>query len=176
MFSAKEKNFPEVRICTNFSTFRPPVDFARSVRRLLHSVPSKYLTGLDCVILRDSGGLTTEEKKKSGADSGTSPRGAYYRGNGGTPPRIHLFIDNMAQWSKRPLQLPVMRDFIIAKTLFHELGHHIQNRIEPRHKSHEAAAKEWARELTRSFLRKKYWYWVPIMKLVGGMGRLFRRR
>lgn len=171
----RKKRALDVRVSTDYGTFRPPVDFTRSVGRLLRSVPSKYLTGLDSVILRDSSGLTREERKKSGADSGKLPKGAYYRGSGSTPPRIHLFIDNMAQWSKRPLQLPVMRDFIIAKTLFHELGHHIQDRIEPRHKSHEAAAKEWARELTSSFLRDQYWYWVPLMKLVTGINRLFRR-
>ena len=81
----------------------------------------------------------------------------------------------MADWSRRPFQLPVMRDFILAKTLFHELGHHTQDRIEPRYKSHEAAAKEWAKTLTRDFLRKEYWYWAPVMRLILGASRLFRR-
>jgi hypothetical protein len=164
-----------VQIITAFHSFEASADFAKSVERLLRSVPPKYLAGLHCVRLRDSAGLTSRERKRSGVDFGKSPRGVYYRASRTTSPQIHLFIDNMANWSKRTLRLPVMRDFIIAKTLFHELGHHIQDRIEPMHKSHEAAAEEWARKLTRTFLRKEYWYWAPVMRLILWISRILRR-
>jgi len=144
-----------VRIATDYRHFRSPIDFSRSVDRLLLGTPPKYLAGLDSVILRDSGGFTRREKRLSEKDSTKALVGAYHRATRTTPPRIHLFIDNIVQGPSLLLRLPLIRELLLAGPLFHELGHHIQEHIAPEHRDREATAEAWARRLTSEYFSSR---------------------
>lgn len=73
------------------------------------------------------------------------------------------------------LRVPALRDLLLSRVLFHELGHHIHRRIAPGHGDAEAAAERWRRDLTRQVLRRRYWYLLPFFKLIAILGRWSRR-
>lgn len=60
--------------------------------------------------------------------------------------------------------------------LFHELGHHIHYTIRPDHKGKEDVADKWAGKLTANFIRKKYWYALPIIIPAAKIYSLIRRK
>jgi hypothetical protein len=141
-----------VRVLTDFRGFRAPFDVRGSVERLLLGIPSKYLIGLDAVILRDTGGFTRSERKKSQKDPTRALLGCYHRARRVTPPRIHLFVDNILDdggslW----LRIPLIRDILLAKTLFHEVGHHIQEHIAPEYRERETTADAWSMRLSAHY-------------------------
>jgi hypothetical protein len=61
------------------------------------------------------------------------------------------------------LCVPVLKDVAFARVLYHELGHHIHTTLQPEHGEREDVAEEWGRKLTRSFVRRKYWYLLPLV-------------
>jgi hypothetical protein len=60
----------------------------------------------------------------------------------------------------------------VAQTLYHEIGHHIHYTIRPEYKEKEDVADRWSKKLTAKFLRRKYWYIIPIAKTIGFFTRL----
>lgn len=68
-------------------------------------------------------------------------------------------IEDYPRWL---LCLGVVRDSLIAKVLFHEWGHHLHYTQAPEFRDKEDVADEWARKLSRSYLRRRYWYLIPV--------------
>jgi hypothetical protein len=177
MSSQKKSEAPKVRVVTDLHDFSGEVNLVRSVERLLSGVPAKYIAGLGSVLLRDSGGLTHSERKKRESRPGVPLLGTYYHAKGSTPPQIHLFVDQiLVGWSPRFLRLPLILDVLLARPLFHELGHHIQARIEPEHRDHEAVATEWSNKLAGLFIRHRYWYLIPLFKVLVLAWKLLKPR
>jgi hypothetical protein len=52
-----------------------------------------------------------------------------------------------------------------SDVLYHEIGHHIHAVHEPTYQQREDIANCWRRELWRQFLRKRYWYLFPVLKV-----------
>ncbi|MCI0419435.1 MAG: hypothetical protein L0387_23195 [Acidobacteria bacterium] len=66
---------------------------------------------------------------------------------------------------------------LFADTLFHEIGHHLDATIGAPAPSGEAAAEQWSNRLSARYLRKRYWYLVPLLKVFGALlGGIVRRR
>src|ERR1700730_5747013 len=61
------------------------------------------------------------------------------------------------------LWLPFLRELVFGHVLFHELGPHVHYTIRPEHKEREDVADKWARKLHVNFIRKKYWYALPVI-------------
>ena len=157
----------KARIVTDLRDFPEQVNLVGSVERLLSDVPTKYLAGLGSVLLRDSGSLTRSERQKRERRPSSSLLGTYYHAKGATPPQIHLFVDKILPgWSPRVLRLPIILDVLLARPLFHEIGHHIQARIEPEHRDPEVVATEWSNKLAGAFMRRRYWYLIPFLKIL----------
>lgn len=52
--------------------------------------------------------------------------------------------------------------------MYHEIGHHIHTVIQPEHREREDAAEEWEAKLWwRYYVKKKYWYLLPLLRLGG---------
>jgi hypothetical protein len=62
-----------------------------------------------------------------------------------------------------PRWLPIAREIVFGHVLFHELGHHIHRTIRPEHTEKEDVADSWAGKLNANFIRKKYWYVMPML-------------
>jgi len=79
-------------------------------------------------------------------------------------PYIELRVDRillgLQGW---PIHIPFLRDIIFGQVLFHEIGHHIQHTIRPEYDEREDVADKWAGKLNANFVRKKYWYALPLL-------------
>ena len=74
------------------------------------------------------------------------------------------------------LWLPFLRELVFGHVLFLELGHHVHYTIRPEHKEREDVADKWAGKLNVNFIRKKYWYALPVIIPAAKIYRLMRRK
>ena len=166
-----------VRITEAYRDYAPSRNIHSSVRKLLDTVPEKFLVGLDCVVLTNMAGQP--RRKRLGKVTRRGRRipqsrvvGYYHQAWNGSPAWIELFIDQILKGGGNyPLWLPLFREVLLGHVLFHELGHHIHVVVRPEHREKEDVADDWGTRLNNNFLRKKYWYLIPIAKIL----RLFRK-
>ncbi len=153
-----------------YAKYQPSFDVAKVVHDLMAPVPEKYLRGLRKVLLVDSGALSSRERRgrvrsrKRKVDLATV-RGLYHHNNG--QPWIEIRADQtIEQWKthiRGGFWLPIVRYLCIADVFYHELGHHIHRTIRPEFAEKEDVAEGWRKKLTASFIRKRYWYFLPIL-------------
>jgi hypothetical protein len=137
--------------------------YRHTVLRLLRSVPARHLRGLRRVVLRDSRSLTPAEIQKRRRRE-RPLLGTYYPRSRSSSASIDLFMDAvLGGWPRWLLRLPCVRDTLIARVLFHEIAHHVLHSTAPQLKGAEASADAWAREMSRTFFRRRYWYLVPVL-------------
>ena len=168
----------EVRINEAYSDYTPRIDAPKVIRRLLRRVPEKYTRGLDCVVLTNFsaqshrtriGKLTSRGRRVSKS----RVRGLYHSQWQGRPAWIELYVDRICQdVPKWALWTPPLRDLIIAEVFYHELGHHVHLFICPEYREKEDVADDWRRKFVGNFLKREYWYLIPVFKLL----RLFKRK
>ena len=158
--------------------YNPPVNAARIVEQLLNLVPTEYLRGLDCIVLTNLSGQPRRRRlgkvtRRGRRMARSQVAGLYHPKWKGQLPWIELYVDqilrSMPRWT---LRLPFLKDFALAHTLYHELGHHVHLTIRPEYREEEDVADEWGRKFTRNFIRRRHWYLIPVAKLI----RLFSRR
>lgn len=166
----------EVRITEQYLDYAPPVVVYRSLELLLCYVPNEYLKQLHHITLTNSaallktrrGKISSEKRRVRAGDC----RGLYGKGN------IVLVVDQMfADCPEVLLLLPPVKTYLIARTLYHEIGHHIHRLEQPGYRAQkETVADEWRDKLLGAFVRRRYWYFGL---LVRGCIRMFpslRRR
>lgn len=167
---------PEIKEA--YRDYNPPVNATDILRKLLASAPDQFVRGLDCVVLTNLSGQP--RRKRLGKTTSRGRRipqarvaGRYHGKWNGQPPWIELYVDQILKPSPRwALWFPPLRDFAIAETFYHELGHHIHFSIRPEFQEKEDVADKWGRRFTKEFIRRKYWYLAPLGKLY----RLIRRK
>jgi hypothetical protein len=173
----------QIRVVESYRDYRPPFDAARVVRALLRRVPKKYLVGLDCVVLVNEGALSRRDRigklrsRKRKVDK-SRVLGLYNHAWQGRPPWIEIRVDKTLrncspQWH---LWIPFFREIVLGSVLYHELGHHIHNSVRPEYREKEDVADDWKGRLMTNFLRKKYWYAVWPLVLVGKVRRWMAQR
>jgi len=75
------------------------------------------------------------------------------------------------------MRVPLLRNIVLAGTLFHEIGHHLDNTIGAPARGGEAAAEAWQGRLLRFYFRKQYWYLLPFVRIANVLfGRVIRKR
>ena len=163
-----------------YKNFTPPHWVYATVVRIMNSVPDKHLCGLDCVVLTNQSAKARRDRLGKVTSRGrrhpqSRVLGRYHPAHRGNKPWIELYVDNVcAQIPKRYNWIPILRETIIGKPLFHEIGHHI-HRSKPEHREKEDVADDWALKLGRNFVQKRYWYLRPIRKQVAWAARLASR-
>jgi len=99
--------------------------------------------------------------------------GFYHPRTQGETAWIELVADNIVAGMPRPLlRLQLMRDMVVSRALFHEIGHHLDATLGSGARGGEAAAEDWCRRLSRAHFRKRYWYLKPVAKLIAAIRRL----
>jgi hypothetical protein len=79
-------------------------------------------------------------------------------------PYIELRIDRiLAELNAVFLSIPHLREVAVGVVLFHEIGHHIHRTIRPEHVEKEDVADRWGKKLGVNFVRKQYWYAIPVL-------------
>jgi hypothetical protein len=172
-----------IEITEAYRGFSPPLSVRRTVDDLLSRVPDKYLGGLRTVVLTNAGALTGSRKRSRTRARGqripvNRCRGLYHQRWDNEPAWIELFVDNiLAGWPPWLLWMPFVRDTVIGETLFHEIGHHVHFNKVPEHREREDVADRWKRQIARTVMRRKYWYLVPFLAVLGPvLKRLTRSR
>lgn len=161
------------KIVAQLHGHEPPFDVAATVRRLLGSVPAKYLTGLGSVVITHSMALSSPSRKRvyryaSGRRVRIGDCPAYYQpGSGSESPHIALMMDKLlASWRPGVLRLPIFRDMAIADCLYHEIGHHVHATQRPARKDGEIVADQWRLYLFGQHWRRHYRFLRPLWPLI----------
>jgi hypothetical protein len=156
-----------VPVYENYRGYTPPIAVAKHVANYLRSIPPQYLMGLDSLVLTNELALSAKSRKRrfprnSNADLRVG--GLYHRRSTNQAAWIELFIDNIIG-STPPLllRIGVFRDLRIAPRVFHEVGHHIDLSSVVPNSNAEAAVKMWKKRLLGCYLRRRYWYVLPVL-------------
>ena len=151
----------------NYSNFVPPPRFRKTVERLLASLPSGHLSGLESVVLTNSATLGKGKTKRIRGRKypESACLGFYHRGTRENGPWIELVVDNIV--SSAPefmMRWQFLADLIVSGTLYHEVGHHLEGTIGSTSRAGEQAAEAWAKRLKQSHFEKRYRLLVPVLK------------
>ena len=165
----------------NFKNYIPPKHTRSVVESLLLEVPAKYLTGLGIVVLTNSDNGNRKKRRQKTLSRGRKVavkdcRGLYLQQWQGRDARIELFIDNIVGYLPHwLLTVPFLRNLIFGQVLFHEIGHHIHYTCAPEYREREDVANSWGKKLGRSYIRRKYWYLIPLLFLISFATKPLRR-
>jgi len=172
MESGTKAAWPAVRI--SFSGYEPPFDAVPIVRRMLDSVPEKYLVGLGEVVLSNASGLPRKQRRSITKSRRRKVRfdetgGLYHPTFNGKRAWIEIFVDNVLRGWERGwwLRIPFIREGRLADILFHEVGHHIHFTCRPEYREKEDVADVWMVRLRRNYSRQRF-------RWMAGLGRFIR--
>lgn len=155
----------------SYSEWHPPFSIRPELEALIKSIPEKYLAGLGCIVLTDTGSLNRSLRRKKVRHRGRKrarieANGSYQPAWPGHLAHIELFVDNiLAQYSRSALRFSLLRKMALAHTLFHEVGHHIHKTKIREFRDNEGAVDEWAHQLTRRYFGRKYWWLSKLIQI-----------
>lgn len=106
--------------------------------------------------------------------------GTYHRPWKGEPAWIELVVDEIVKDLPRPLdRIGLVRDMTVGRVLFHEVGHHLDATVGSVGRTGEHGAEAWGRRLSRAYLRRRYWYLLPlapVFRIAARVGRAIKSR
>ena len=106
---------PNLQIVTDYHSYVPPLRLTTTVRRLLSSVPSESLVGLQSVVISDRNRYTTKVKVEEALSF-------YHEQTRERRPWIELLVDNIfSGYPRWLLWLPFLREVLISQPLFTKL-------------------------------------------------------
>lgn len=168
-------------ITTAFSNYEPAFDAVAMVRRIMDSVPEKYLRGLGEVVLTNTGALPRHRRRSVSKSRGRKvrlkqARGMYHPASQKSGAWIEIFVGNTLNcWGSGWLQRTNwFRETELSQVLFHEIGHHIHFTIRPEHREKEDLADVWKVRLQKKYIRQRYGClsWIRPLIRVSQLGRL----
>jgi hypothetical protein len=173
----------QVAVREAYREYLPPFDVKATVEKLISSVPAKFLSGLNCVVLVNQSGLSRRDRvgkvrsRKRKFDK-LRVLGRYHPGWRNSSPYIELRVDRILSGleTTAALKIKLFREIAVGHVLFHELGHHIHATMRPEHLEKEDVADRWAGKLNRNFVRTRYWYLLPAILPALWVYRFARRR
>ena len=147
---SKEELYKSIEIINESSKFIP-FNLTKAVRSLLKYIPNDHLIGLGSIVLLD--GQTSSKSKYS--------IGTYLNYKQG-PSKIELSISGIYGpkpfW---PCLIPFVRKFMLAKVLFHEVGHHCRRIVQGKTKRKE---ENFAEKYSKKYVVKALYYWFYFLK------------
>ncbi|MGH9830903.1 MAG: hypothetical protein ACREDR_47460, partial [Blastocatellia bacterium] len=104
-------------------------------------------------------------------------RGAYDSATRSSSASVWLYVDNILASLDPPwiTKVPFLRFYGLHTVLFHEIGHHIHAVHRPVYQGTENVAEDWGRRLTLRFVRRKYWYGLPLLYAVAFIARMVNK-
>jgi hypothetical protein len=168
------------RIVVAFQNYSPPFDAEKTIRGMLRIVPPEYLWGLHSIVLTNVQALSRKERDRKTWGRRRVTLGealGYYTPEWrGEPAHITILVDNLEKhWGRKWLRVGLVRDAELSRVLFHELGHHIHQVLKPKYEEKEDVADKWSKKLRGRFLRRRYWYLMPVFLPLGHLRRLGKK-
>ena len=148
----------------NYKNYHPQIKVKPIIQRLLNNLDPKLTAGLKYVFLTNSGALNREDRKETVWSEGRKHElhhcnGWYSQSKKDGQAKIYLLVDNiisdMPGWLTK---IPIFQDSLFAKTLYHEVGHHIHKVHSPEYNEREKVAKKWQRKLQKNYFWKEHWF------------------
>ena len=179
---SSNKNQHEVDIVESYKDYEPPNFVIHSVRKMIYVLPDNLLSGLKTVVLTNAGGLSHKRRRRKTMSRGKKVPlrdwlGVYHRKSKSNPAWIEIFIDHIVDdYPGSILYIPILREMMISKTLYHEIGHHIHLTQAPEHREKEDVADKWSIRLERYYFRKQHPICIIILyPLVFTISLFFRK-
>src|SRR6185295_2956895 len=132
-----------------YRDWQPPADYRRLTIRLLEAIPERYLAGLGAIVLTNSTALNHQRRRgKTRSRDRVVPvsrcLGLYHPRSRDTQPWVEVFVDRVdAQLTRFARWVPLIRKLCFARTLYHEVGHHIHATQVPEYRDKEDVADMW---------------------------------
>jgi hypothetical protein len=146
-----------VKITESYINYVPPADYGATVKRLLATVPEKYLVGLDSVVLCNLSGQSRKLRTRK-----ERLLGRYRPKWRGEKACIQLFVDQIQMPRRSFRWIRLLQDLMLGRVLYHELGHHVHT-LRPEYREEEHVADDWGTRFSRNHLRRTYWYLFPAL-------------
>jgi hypothetical protein len=149
-----------IPIHESYEGYEPHPAVRKCVTRLLEGLPPGHLAQLQSVVLTNAAaigkGKTRRVRGRKYAKN--SCLGVYHHADRHHGAWIEIVVDNVIGWLPHSmLRWNLFADDLFAKTVFHEVGHHLETAIGSPSKTGEKAADTWAELLRRNYLRERYW-------------------
>jgi hypothetical protein len=145
----------------------PNINANKIIKDMLLGIPQEYLDGLGSVIICDSISF------KEHYETEKIPYGCYNNPiDKETFPWIEICIDKIITPIGFLAYIPCFRDMEICRTLYHEIGHHIERVNELDHTQSDTAkseesARKWSIKPSNHYMRRRYWYvYLLLMPLI----------
>jgi hypothetical protein len=135
---------------------------------LLDAVDPRYLARLGAVVLTDVGALTgTRKRGKTWSRARKVPLnrclGLYHAATRTEEAWVEVFVDQVMTLAPSWVwHIPFLREAMLSKTLYHELGHHIHKTQAPEYREREDVADDRAERLAWAMGRRRY----PVLMFV----------
>jgi hypothetical protein len=144
-----------------------------TVERLLASLPEGYCHGLGTIVLTRTGITRARKGARPPRTSRKGIRlGAYHHRWSGQPAWIELVVDEIVKQLPKGLAwIRPFRDIVVARVLFHEIGHHLDATNRSVGRTGEHGAISWERRLTRMYFRRRYGYLRPFAPVLAAAAR-----
>lgn len=150
-----------------YSDYKPPLNVKKTVQILLKYVPPEDLANLQSIVLTNMAALSRKRKRQRSSSGAPicDVWGRYHPGWKKQPAQIEIYVDNIlegASWDD--LWFPPFRNWMFAKILYHEIGHHVQLISNAKLVKEEAFAENYSDRLFTRFCQERYWYLRPWTK------------
>lgn len=129
------------------------------MERLLEALPPGHLAGLESIVLSNSVAVGKGKTKRvlGRKYKRSECLGFYHPASNGAGAWIELVVDrilpfNPPWWTPRKLIL----DILFSKTVYHEVGHHLDDTIGSPARTGERAADSWATILGKQYFREHH--------------------
>jgi hypothetical protein len=160
-----------VAIHENYKDYTPPPWVKPAVERLLASLAPEHIAGLESIVLTDAASIGKGRTHRVGKRKyrRSECRGFYNPRTRTSAAWIQLVVDNViAGWDTWMPRF--LRDAIISRTLYHEVGHHLEHTVGAATRRGEAAAEDWRRRLARIHFGRRYPILSLLVRLLRWMG------
>jgi len=159
-----------------FREYVPPSWLRHAVECLLSTVPPGYLLSLSKVVLTDSASIRKGKTQRIKGQKYVARecRGFYLAATERWPASLTVVVDNVFRGTPSyALRIPVVREILLAGTLYHEIGHHLERTIGAPARAGEAAAEAWSKRLSRQHLWRRhrlasglFWVVTPVTRII----------
>jgi hypothetical protein len=142
------------------------------------SLGAEHLSGLQSVVLTDTASIGRGKTRRVGGRkyNRNSCRGFYNYQWRGQPAWIQLVTDNIvAGYPTSLLRVQLLRDLIVAQTLYHEIGHHLHEAVGSATRGGEDAAEYWRKRLLKIHVQRRYGYLRPLAPVLKAFTQLLIR-
>ncbi len=138
-----------------------PLNVEKMINKLLRVVPEENLIGLYSIVIVN----ISAQKKRQGA------AGLYIPKSKNEMARIEIAVDNVfLGLKKKYFHFPFIPRFILARVLYHEIGHHYQYEHLRMKKSYQ---EDYAKVFSAKMLNKEMFFWMLLLKpIIRTIGRL----